>query len=62
MPKQPTASKRLKGVFAGTRTEAVFTPYAPLVQTPTAKETSNKLILLAIPAAKAVFAMNTVMQ
>ena len=41
--------------------EAVFTPYAPLVQTPAAKETSNELILRAIPGATAVFAMNTLM-
>jgi len=31
------------------------------VQTPAAKETSNELIMLAILAAMAVFAMNTLM-
>lgn len=41
--------------------EAVFTPYAPLVQTPAAKERSNEFILRAILGEKAVFAMNTLM-
>ncbi len=62
MPRQSAASKRLKVIFAARRTEAVFTPYAPVVQTPAARETSNQLILRAISGDAAVFAMNTLKQ